>query len=104
MPARLGPTRFFPGSSVSQIPQVFRNSRAPSSSARAYTKTDQRKSESQRVYRRRMRRAAHLTFRPDWHTTIPHGQKRTLVHKELTELRSQPAFKAKFEAVLCKSD
>src|SRR5215831_6393810 len=34
MPARLGPIRFFPGSSVWQIPQVFRNSRAPSSSAR----------------------------------------------------------------------
>src|SRR5215831_3927142 len=35
MPAGLGPRRFWPGSSVWQIPQVFRNSRAPSSSARA---------------------------------------------------------------------
>src|SRR6516164_4215731 len=103
MPARLGPTRPWPVWSEWQIPQLLRNSRSPSSSARAPSP----KQMSTKV------RASTLTAAISGKKVcsscllirLPHQTvKDILTHQVLTDLRSRPAFRAKFKAVLCGSD
>src|SRR5215469_15953677 len=104
MPARLGPIRFFPGSSIWQIPQVFRNSRAPSSSAL----TPAPKQLSARV-RDSASTAAEKNLPispPNWVAT-PQRTVKDVLSCIRTDRRLEPSIQAsrrKFKAVLCGPD